>query len=194
MTTTIPRVYTTIYTIQDAYICMNMLIISRMYICLYRVKTLRNNYKLKKRKEAELIRQATASSTSSTAHGSSKKTNKKTANKTKTTSPTTAATTAATSAATSAGAGADNHSAETNTLPSLASHTEDDTTIMSTLIQDQGYVRPRILILSPFRSSVRKIVKQIIAILGPNTTVSSWEKFNEEYGNNYDQDDEDGEG
>ena len=149
-----------------------------IYTYIYRVKTLRNNYKLKKRKEAELIRQATSSTSSAsstTAHGTSKKANKKAAKTTKTTS-----------------AGADNLSAEASTLPSLASHTEDDTTIMSTLIQDQGYVRPRILILCPFRSSVRKIVKQIIAILGPNTTVSSWEKFNEEYGNNYDQDDEDG--
>ena len=32
MTTTVPRVYTTIYTIQDAYICMNMLIVPR---CIY---------------------------------------------------------------------------------------------------------------------------------------------------------------
>ena len=152
------------------------------YVCIYRVKTLRNNYKLKKRKEAELIRQASTStsSTSTAAHGSSKKTNKKAA---KTTKTTTAATT---------GADLSAASAEASALPSLASHTEDDATVMSTLIQDQGYVRPRILILCPFRSSVRKIVKQIIAILGPNTTVSSWEKFEEEYGNNYDQDDEDG--
>ena len=153
-----------------------------LYLCIYRVKTLRNNYKLKKRKEAELIRQGTiSSSASTTTHGTSKKANKRAAKMTKTSTTTTA----------TAGA-ADNLSVEASTLPSLASHTEDDATIMSTLIQDQGYVRPRILILCPFRSSVRKIVKQIISKLGPNTTVSSWEKFNEEYGNNYDQDDEDG--
>ena len=36
-----------------------------------------------------------------------------------------------------------------------------------------------------FDSSARKIIEQIIEILGPHTTVSNITKFNEEFGNNY---------
>lgn len=109
-----------------------------------RVRVLRNNYKLRKRKEKELLKHAHAKGTEPS---SSRKSNR---NKNHTND-------------------ADNLLGQEN-LP---------------LLQDQGYVRPRVLILCPFRSSARKIVSQIISLLGPNTTVSSMSKFEEEYGNHH---------
>ena len=48
--------------------------------------------------------------------------------------------------------------------------------------QDQGYCRPRILILCPFRHSCKQIVELLISILGPHTTVANMDKFEDEYG------------
>jgi hypothetical protein len=47
--------------------------------------------------------------------------------------------------------------------------------------RDQGFVRPRLLILCPFRHTARKIIDMMIRILGPNTSISNYEKFQEEY-------------
>lgn len=47
--------------------------------------------------------------------------------------------------------------------------------------RDQGFVRSRLLILCPFRHTARKIVDHIISILGPNSSVSNYEKFSVEY-------------
>ena len=47
---------------------------------------------------------------------------------------------------------------------------------------DQGYCRPRVLILCPFRGTAMEIVENIRRILGDNTSMSNTDKFNEEYG------------
>lgn len=48
--------------------------------------------------------------------------------------------------------------------------------------QDQGYTRPRVLILCPFRGTAFKLVMALKHFLGKNTTISQVEKFVEEYG------------
>lgn len=47
--------------------------------------------------------------------------------------------------------------------------------------RDQGFTRPRLLILCPFRSSVNKIIQTIVSICGENTSISGMEKFQAEY-------------
>ena len=47
---------------------------------------------------------------------------------------------------------------------------------------DQGFVRPRVLILCPYRGVALKIVDKIRTILGENTTVANLDKFHEEFG------------
>ena len=79
----------------------------------------------------------------------------------------------------------------TNTTNTTTSTSISDSHEPPQSIQDQGYVRPRILILCPYRSSARKIIEQIINILGPNTTVSNMAKFYDEFGNNYVHEDND---
>ena len=61
-------------------------------------------------------------------------------------------------------------------------------------MQDQGFTRPRILILCPFRSSARRLIKALIAALGEESTaVGGLDKFNEEFGCPEDvEDEEDG--
>ena len=50
-------------------------------------------------------------------------------------------------------------------------------------VQDQGYTRPRILILCPFRSSARRLIRSLIFALGEDlTSVAGMDKFEEEYG------------
>jgi len=49
------------------------------------------------------------------------------------------------------------------------------------LYRDQGFTRPRILILCPLKSSAKKIVELIQNICGNNTSVSGIEKFDSEY-------------
>lgn len=61
------------------------------------------------------------------------------------------------------------------------------------ILRDQGFTRPRVLILCPFRGTVVSILREIKAILGPNTSVSGWEKLEEEYGLNNDESDDDDE-
>jgi U3 small nucleolar RNA-associated protein 25 len=60
-------------------------------------------------------------------------------------------------------------------------------------IHDQGFVRPRVLVLCPFRASARAVVETALELLGPATTVSaSYQKFQEEFGNNFEADEKPG--
>jgi Utp25, U3 small nucleolar RNA-associated SSU processome protein 25 len=56
---------------------------------------------------------------------------------------------------------------------------------------DQGFCRPRVLILCPFRGTALKVVESIKRILGDNTSMSNKDKFEEEFGPP-DDDSEDG--
>lgn len=47
---------------------------------------------------------------------------------------------------------------------------------------DQGFCRPRVLILCPFRGTAMKIIEGIKEILGENTSMSNKDKFEEEFG------------
>lgn len=47
---------------------------------------------------------------------------------------------------------------------------------------DQGFCRPRVLILCPFRGTALKVVESIKRILGDNTSMSNKDKFEEEFG------------
>ena len=47
---------------------------------------------------------------------------------------------------------------------------------------DQGFCRPRVLILCPFRGTAMKIIENIQKILGENTSISNQSKFAEEFG------------
>lgn len=47
---------------------------------------------------------------------------------------------------------------------------------------DQGFCRPRVLILCPFRGTALKVVENVKRILGINTSMSNKEKFEEEFG------------
>ena len=47
---------------------------------------------------------------------------------------------------------------------------------------DQGFCRPRVLILCPFRGTAMKIIENIKKILGDNTSISNQSKFAEEFG------------
>jgi hypothetical protein len=48
-------------------------------------------------------------------------------------------------------------------------------------MKDQGFVRPRVLILCPFRSTALRIFHQIRDIYGDNTSVASMDKIMEEF-------------
>lgn len=58
---------------------------------------------------------------------------------------------------------------------------------------DQGFCRPRVLILCPFRGTAFEIIKNIKRILGDNTSMSNIDKFEEEYGPPDDDSDSDNE-
>eukprot|EP01031_Cornospumella_fuschlensis_P029252 gene29252-35311_t len=58
---------------------------------------------------------------------------------------------------------------------------------------DQGFTRPRLLVIVPFRHVARKVVQSILHILGENTSVANKEKFESEYADPEESDDE-GEG
>ena len=55
---------------------------------------------------------------------------------------------------------------------------------------DQGYVRPRVLILCPLRGSAWEIVQSMLACLGENSSISGAEKFEDEFSTSADDDDE----
>ena len=48
--------------------------------------------------------------------------------------------------------------------------------------RDQGYTRPKVLILLPTRGTCWKFVKQMIQLLGDSAIVDNGERFDEEYG------------
>eukprot|EP00981_Chlorochromonas_danica_P005477 scaffold1110_cov182-Ochromonas_danica.AAC.4 len=48
-------------------------------------------------------------------------------------------------------------------------------------LRDQGFTRPRLLILVPFRSSAKKIVKTLMNILGDQTSVAGLDRLEEEF-------------
>ena len=50
------------------------------------------------------------------------------------------------------------------------------------VFQDQGFTRPRLLVLCPFRGSAYAYVTALIRVLGENSTVGGLEKFNDEFG------------
>ena len=57
---------------------------------------------------------------------------------------------------------------------------------------DQGYCRPRVLILCPMRGTALRVVEGLVDVLGENTSLSSRDKFAEEFGPpDDDEDDED---
>jgi hypothetical protein len=62
---------------------------------------------------------------------------------------------------------------ETATLP---------TEFEQSAMHDQGFHRPRVLILCPFRSTAKQIVNTLQDLLGENTSVSGLEKFESEFG------------
>lgn len=70
-------------------------------------------------------------------------------------------------------------------LPSLVSGESLDDDVY----RDQGFVRPRLLILCPFRHTARKIVDMMAQILGPNTSISGYDKFEVDYADPNDEDD-----
>lgn len=48
-------------------------------------------------------------------------------------------------------------------------------------MRDQGFTRPRLLILAPFRSSAKAIVQSLLSILGENTSVAGMDRLDQEY-------------
>ncbi|KAL3783403.1 LOW QUALITY PROTEIN: hypothetical protein ACHAW5_008767 [Stephanodiscus triporus] len=67
--------------------------------------------------------------------------------------------------------------------------------------RDQGYARPKVLVLLPTRATCHKFVETIIRLLGSSAIVDNWDRFHEEYGpigpdaeDGGDVDDDDGEG
>jgi len=58
-------------------------------------------------------------------------------------------------------------------------------------MRDQGFCRPRVLILCPFRGTALRVVQQIRNILGENTSVSGWDKLQDEF-SLFEEEDENG--
>jgi hypothetical protein len=67
--------------------------------------------------------------------------------------------------------------------PAEASNADD-----ADVMRDQGFCRPRVLILCPFRSTALRIVQSMRAILGENTSVSGWDKLVDEFSAPEDED------
>lgn len=55
--------------------------------------------------------------------------------------------------------------------------------------RDQGFTRPKVLILLPFRALAHEVVEIMIGLLGPKTVVINKERFDDEYGPDKDGDD-----
>ena len=63
------------------------------------------------------------------------------------------------------------------------SHVPTNTTSQETgTVRDQGFVRPRILIICPFRGVALRVIENIRDIFGSNTTLGKEEKLYEEFG------------
>ena len=56
---------------------------------------------------------------------------------------------------------------------------------------DQGYCRPRVLILCPYRGAAYEIVANIIKTFGEDTSITNLDKFDDEFGPPEDDDDDD---
>lgn len=56
---------------------------------------------------------------------------------------------------------------------------QDDS--ISSIYRDQGFTRPRLLILCPFRGSALAIIETLKVVLGEHTSISGWDKLLEEY-------------
>ncbi len=59
------------------------------------------------------------------------------------------------------------------------------------VMHDQGFCRPRVLILCPFRSQAKQLVDAMNDLLGPNTSVTGMDKFEEEFGYTLEEDEDD---
>lgn len=59
--------------------------------------------------------------------------------------------------------------------------------------RDQGFTRPKVLVLLPFRGLAHELVEIMIGLLGPKTVTVNKDRFDQEYGpdNNDDDDDDD---
>lgn len=55
--------------------------------------------------------------------------------------------------------------------------------------RDQGFTRPKVLILLPFRGVAHELVEIMIGLLGPKTVVINKDRFDEEYGPDGEEDD-----
>ena len=60
--------------------------------------------------------------------------------------------------------------------------------------RDQGFTRPKVLILLPFRGVAHEVVETMIGLLGPKTVAVNKARFDEEYGPDDDEQDGDIEG
>lgn len=58
--------------------------------------------------------------------------------------------------------------------------------------RDQGFTRPKVLILLPFRGLAHEVVEIMIGLLGPKTVAVNKDRFDEEYGPDLDEDGEGG--
>jgi hypothetical protein len=63
---------------------------------------------------------------------------------------------------------------------SLRDDPQQDDSINS-IYRDQGFTRPRLLILCPFRGSALAIIETLKVVLGEHTSISGWDKLLEEY-------------
>jgi hypothetical protein len=59
--------------------------------------------------------------------------------------------------------------------------TEGDDTMDGEAMQDQGFSRPRVLILCPFRGSAVEVIRCLQQVLGENTSVSGLDKLTDEF-------------
>ena len=48
--------------------------------------------------------------------------------------------------------------------------------------RDQGYARPKVLVLLPTRATCHKFVETMIRLLGSSAIVDNWDRFHEDYG------------
>jgi len=63
----------------------------------------------------------------------------------------------------------------------ILAQTEELDASLAAAIKDQGFTRPRVLILCPFRGSVATCIEMLKEIYGPNTSVSKEEKLQDEF-------------
>lgn len=77
---------------------------------------------------------------------------------------------------------ADEEIAETRPRRKTEDQSNAEQDVEDASILDQGYTRPRVLILCPFRSTARRIVQGLISALGEDiTSVTGLDKFKEEF-------------